>query len=336
MQVTADPAGTRDDTTTPVAVQETRPVRLLVPRERRDEYYLSHYDTLRASDLGITRHTTDAEIDEILNGPGAVGNRKGLLRLRDGLRHPRDVQEAVAWGYRVPNWLDPLDLANADELGITGKTSDAELKTMLDDARELLDEDGNPTGETPEQYLRRLRDARRDARGENEQEIDPDPKKRLGWWWVYDPELVETRQQREERMLADERLVDMRGFAAAIVRQFTTVKDIKHSGDTATKVVKNPVHRRRLARTYVENKAARTVAEAEAKLLKEAQQDILKALPAPHMRAGNSNLWTLATAFADGYARTRLNEWYEFNKILQTGRPKGSRTVNRRPKAAQS
>lgn len=341
MQATAEPAGTRDDASPPAAAEETRPVRMLVPQEPRDEYYMSKEDTLRASDLGITRHTTDMQLTtlipvaaEMLRIAEIPENAFAyVLRLRNALRQPRCVQEAIDWGYRVPNWMDPLDIANADELGISEKTTDAQLAALVDRARDLVDE-----GETPEQYVRRLRDTRRhadslrEADAENAQEVNFDPKKRLGWWVVYDPENVETREERRARYLGDNRLVDMRGFAAAILRAYATVKDDKHDGDNARRMINQPAFRRGHARTYVKAGAAATIAEAEAKLIGQAQKDALKAPPPRRMKAGSSDLWYLSDAFIDGRDRSRLDEWYEFHQIKQTGRPKGS--VSKRPKAA--
>lgn len=350
MQATAHLAGTRDDA--PATTEETRPVRILVPQERRDEYYLSPEDTLRASDLGITRHTSDTQIDAIMADTGAaqfVGYRDNLIRMRDALCHPRDVAEAVRWGFHVPNWLDPGDLAIADdllersaELGISGErphhraitenTTDERLAEMAGAAAVVLEDHG--ADEDPMVFLHRIRDARRTAMIENGQEISHDVKKRLGWWWVYDPERVETQAQRKDRYLSDERLIDMRGYAAVNLRQYTTIKDLKFEGDNARKMIENAAFRRGIARTYVDAGAFTTMAEAEAHLIAEAEPLVLKALPPREFRAGQSDLWRMRVAFADGHERTRLDEWYSFHPIKQTGRPTGSRTKNRRPKAA--
>lgn len=272
MQVTAHPTGT---TRQAPATVETRPVRLLVPTLRRGTYFLSLEDTLRASDLGITRHTTNVELRAMVSkaDPSEAASTKAYLnKLRDGLRHPRDIDEAREWGFHVP--------VNEQE---------------------------------------------------NSEELDPDPRKRLGWWWVYDPTRGETREQREERYLADQRLVDMKGYARVICRAYVTVKDrhgksvhfrkvISDEGGYRTDMVSRIVaNAHQLGVTTVTAKAV------ENELLTKARKGILKAMPNPADRAGQSNLWTVAQAIRDGRNQTRLDFWYEFNKISQSGRPRGSK-----------
>lgn len=257
--------------------EETRPVRLLVPTRRRSDYWLSHEDTLRASDLGITRHTTDDELEQIVTEFGQtefVTYRDDLFRLRDGLRVPRDVAEARAWGFDVP---------------ITA--------------------------------------------AENAEELSDDTRKRLGWWWVYDPNRTETRQQRRQRYLADQRLVDMKGFARVVCRAYITVKDRKFESDNIRKVLDDVEYRRDLAATIAQENPAVTAAQAEQKLLAKAREDVLKAMPPRRDRAGQSDQWSVADAARYGRDTERLDEWYEYNKIKQTGRPLGAKTRNRRTKA---
>jgi hypothetical protein len=275
MTTAADQAGTRTDAPADT-VQETRPVRILVPTLRRNDYWLPPNDTLRASDLGITRHTTDDEMisaAQILRDNLPAGFTENPLdyvrRIRDALRIPRDIADARDWGLDVPE-------------------------------------------------------------NENVAELDPNPAKHLGWWWVYDHSRTETREQREARYLADNRIVDMRGFAAAVCRKYATVKFWKFVSDQARRIL-NPQD------TTLDTLSAAsateqgiTVDQARALLLAKARKDILKATPVPQVIAGQSALWPVSATIKYGRDTARLTWWYEFDTITATGRPVGSKT---RPKA---
>lgn len=285
MQVTAHPTGTPTEAPTS---QETRPVRLLVPTRRRSDYWLSPEDTLRASDLGITRDTTDDELTTKIRDARKMLVRAStddaanyLRRIRNALCHPRDIAEARAWGYDVP------------------------ITTH-----------------------------------ENHQELDPEPTKRLGWWWVYSPDHVETREDREARYLADHRLIDAKGGGRVWCRSYVTVKDFKFDSERNRRILGEPDFRRELALGVAEEvpdltpeQVQQYAKQVEESLVKHARRGILKALPAPRDRAGQSDLWWIADMIKSGRDLERLDEWYEYNKVKQTGRPKGSKT---RPKAATS
>lgn len=268
--------------TAPATEVATRPMRLLVPTERRDDFFLSYEDTLRASDLGITRHTTDAELDQLRSEAEYVLGLAGLTeepsfwlcRIRDALRHPRDIAEARAWGFTVPH-------------------------------------------------------------GENKEEFSEDPRRRLGWWWVYDPERVETRAQRQARYEADHRLIDMKGYARCTLRAYITTKDRKVRSDAIRRILEDPAYRAEKVAVYVEHNPDLTAEKADEMLLAEARQDILKAMPRRRDRGGQSDRWYVADALKDGNDNERLNEWYEFNAIRQTGRPLGAKTRNRRMKKTE-
>lgn len=101
---------------------ETRRVRMLVPTRRKSEMFLDNDDdVLRASDLGITRFTTDEDLANLAGQPELaefITSAVDLRRLRDALAQPRDITEARAWGYIVPvnehenseeELADPLD-----------------------------------------------------------------------------------------------------------------------------------------------------------------------------------------------------------------------------------
>jgi len=270
-----------------VADVETRPMRLLVPTERLDDYFLSHEDTLRASDLGITRHTTDDELDQLIGRAKQALSLAGmteqpsfwLYRIRDALRHPRDIDEARAWGFAVP-----VD--------------------------------------------------------ENKEEFDPDMSS-LGWWWVYDPIRVETREQRKARYLADKRLIDMRGYARVTLRAYITTKDRKVRSDGWRRFLAgNDRYRAEQAFAFIMKMKAKdpdfdlNTEQAVELLLTRAKKGILKAMPPRRDRAGQSDVWWVSDAIEDGNGNERLDEWYEFSAIKQTGRPKGARTRKRRTKAA--
>lgn len=253
----------------------TWPVRLLVPTQRLSDYWLSLPDTLRASDLGITRHTTDQQLDAIVADVGQTSfaaYRDDLLRLRDALRHPRDIAEAREWGFDIP-------------------------------------------------------------RKENAEEFAPNPRKRLGWWWVYDPNRTETLEQRGARYLSDERVIDMRGFARVVGRAYITIKDLKFEGDNVRVLLENPAHLDEMARAAAGDETVITVDDAKATMTLKAREDVLKALPPRRGRAGQSDLWWVCDAIKFGRLTGRLGESYARNNIKQTGRPRGARTRNRRTDA---
>jgi hypothetical protein len=273
MLATADPTGGRN-TAPATTTQEKRPVRLLVPTRRRSDYWLPLEDTLRASDLGITRHTTDAELEALVAEYGQtsfVTYRDDLYRLRDALRIPRDIAEARAWGFTVPE-------------------------------------------------------------DENEEESHDDPRRRLGWWWVYDPIRTETREERRDRYRSDRRMIDTKGFARAICRAYITTKDLKAKSDHFRKVVDDAAYRTDLVRTILAANPSTTAQHVEQSLLAEANDFLLKAMPPRRDRAGQSDQWHVSDALDNGRLTGRLNEWYEHESIKQTGRPRGSKTRNRRTK----
>jgi hypothetical protein len=277
LATTADTAGIPIPATD---ASETRPVRLLVPTVRRNDYWLSPEDTLRASDLGVTRHTSDEELDGLVDAAAdllvAVSSEDPatwLRRIRDMLRSPRDIAEAHQWGFIVP-------------------------------------------------------------REENIQEFDTNARKRLGWWMVYDPKHTETRAQRRARYLADQRLIDMKGFARVLGRAYITVKDLKFEADEIRRILENEEYRLEKA-AELATELGVSVEEAAAQLRAKADEDILKAMPVRRDRAGQSDLWFVSDAMRNGRDNTRLDEWYERNTIRQSGRPKGSRTKNRRAPAAK-
>ncbi len=272
MLATTNPVGAHRDA--PTATGETRPMRLLVPHERRTNYWLSMPDTLRASDLGITRATTDEQLLSIpadqVTGVSAQEAASYLIGIRDALRQPRDVAEAREWGFLVPD-------------------------------------------------------------DENKEEFSDDPRKRLGWWWVYDTSRMETQQQRERRYLSDTRLVDMHGFARVICRSYATVKEAKGEADRVRRIL-DP------ADTYLDDVVAFanehdptvSVEVARQRLLTKAKEDALTVVPERRDRYSKSDHWHVLDAARFGRDNKFLDDWYEFNRRKSTGRPKGSRTRNRR------
>jgi hypothetical protein len=323
MQDTAQPTGTRAETpagrVSQPTGQETRPVRLLVPTVRRSDYWLPLEDTLRASDLGVTRHTTDLELLPLIE-PAAT-----LL--------------AGAASSSKNFWARYWKANDRGQLNITAETTPAELTEIA--ARVFA---AVPI-ENPAAYLFRIRDALRHPRDiaeaidwgydvpitdvENKEETSDDPKRRLGWWWVYDPERVETRQQREARYLGDQRLIDMKGVARLWCRAYITVKDFKVEGDQHRKVINNTDNlRTELAQSVAEEQGI-PVDVVEAAMIRAAEQELLKAMCPRRDRAGQSDLWWVCDALKNGRDLGRLTEWYEYNKIKQTGRPKGSKTRTR-------
>lgn len=330
MQATADGAGTLTGT----IHTERRPVRLLVPTERRTIWYVPQEDTLRAADLDLSRDTDDGQLARMVPGARKMLKTAGLTedpeaylrRIRDGLRHPRDIAEARAWGMVVPE-------------------------------------------------------------EQNVEEFDPRPTRRTGWWWVLDPTRTETRDEREARLLADTRLLDMKGVARVWQRKYITVKDFKVESERVRRMLREPSFLRaeaikRLAkgkgvhgdispvstlaplraitalRTDIDAAdvavfpdgvdvqelvdpygVACDLADVEATMADElayARKFVHKAMPPRRARAGQSDVWYVGDACQTGRDTTRLTEWYEFNTVRQTGRPPGSRTRNRRPHAAKT
>jgi hypothetical protein len=275
-------------TDAPDAHTTTQPVRMLVPTTRRSHLFLPEPDTLRASDLGITRHTTDEELDTIaadleLAGDQAVTFMTGrggtladnLHRLRDALAQPRDIDEAEEWGLHIPitEW-------------------------------------------------------------ENAEEENPNPNKRLGWWWVYDLNRRETRQQRRARYQLDHRLVDTKGLARLLCRAYHTTKGLKASAAWARGILDDVDFRTEEAGRYSDKNPhlALSTEDAARELVAKATKMLLKATAAPVERAGQSDLFDVWASLDAGRVSELLNEWYAYNRKKQTGRPKGSRT--RRPVTA--
>jgi hypothetical protein len=283
MQATADGTGKLTD----AVHDERRLVRLLVPKERRTIWYVPQEDTLRAADLGLTRHTDDGALmrmvrscAKMLNAAGMTEDSEAYLRrIRDGLRHPRDFTEARDWGMVFP-------------------------------------------------------------KDQNAEEFGPDSAKRTGWYWVLDPGRYETRDEREARLLADTRMVDMKGAARILQRKYITVKDFKVESDRVRRMLRDPGFLREEAAKKVERQARKgIVLSLEAAVdgeLAYARKFVHKAMPPRRDRNGQSDVWYVSDMCRVGRATTRLDEWYEFNVVLQTGRPPGSRTQNRRPHAAAS
>lgn len=271
--------------------QATRPVRMLVRTERRGHLFLPERDTLAASDVGVNRHTTDADISEMtaeLLGDSewfptwtdqqtrAEKIYAELRRLRDGLAQPRDIDEAREWGLYVPH-----------------------------------------------------------TRNENWQEFLPDAKaaQRLGWWFVYDLERRETRAQRAARYLADRRLIDTKGLSRIQCRSYPTMKSLKAHTDNARVTLDTPAILDGLVDTFIQANPAMGAAEAREILVAESRQLVYKGTPRPVDKAGQSDLFLVCDGFSNGADTTRLDEWFHYRTLPQTGRPRGSRN---RPKAATS
>lgn len=175
---------------------------------------------------------------------------------------------------------------------------------------------------------------------ENAEEFLDNPSKRLGWFWVYDDTRLETCEERRARYLADHRIIDMKGFARVICRSYALVKDMKFESDGVRAILRGLGV---LDGADLEDKArvtalAETLAShaqidldtARARLLAQANEDILKATPAARDRVGQSDLWYVSDAIPFGRRSGRLDEWYSRATIKQTGRPPGSRTKNRK------
>jgi hypothetical protein len=117
MQATADGTGS---TITDTVSEERRPVRLLVPKRRGSTWYVPEEDTLRAYDLGLTRDTDDAQLPSMLRSTREMlrtahiteDAETYLRRIRDGLRNPRDVDEAREWGMLVPEDINKEEFSD--------------------------------------------------------------------------------------------------------------------------------------------------------------------------------------------------------------------------------
>lgn len=322
---TVDPAARGN---APATEAETRPMRLFVPTERRSDYWLPLEDTLRASDLGITRQTTDEELNELVDQAREMLTSAGLTedpsfwmyRIRDALRHPRDIIEAREWGFRIPR--------RGENEGELFPEERAELEEQLAAAEREVARCRDLPGQLPTAVKERLVAAEADVK-----RIKAALKRLLNWWWAYDPERVETREQRRARYMSDHRLIDMKGYARAVLRAYITVKDRKVKSDAVRRILEEAEHRREQAILFARHNTAFTVEQAEEYLLAEARKDILKATPKRRDRAGQSDLWFVSDALHDGRDNERLSEWYEFSKIKQTGRPRGSKTRKRRTPA---
>jgi hypothetical protein len=276
MQASAAGAGTIPG----VGSTERRPVRLLVPKARTTMWYVPEVDTLRAYDLGLTRDTDDGELAgmirpaaQMLRSAGLTEDPEAYLRrIRDGLRHPRDVEEAYAWDMIVPE-------------------------------------------------------------DQNKEEFEADPRKRTGWYWVLDPTRSETQPERQARLLADRRMIDMKGAARILQRTYITTKDHKVESDRVRKVLRDPEFLRAEALKRVERALAKDIHldidTAVAEELAYAKKFVVKAMPARRARHGQSDVWYVSDICETGRATTRLDEWYEYNRVRQTGRPVGSRTRRR-------
>lgn len=164
---------------------------------------------------------------------------------------------------------------------------------------------------------------------ENAEEWLPNETRRLGWFWATDPRLTpETRQERHERLTADDRLIDMKGFARVVSRSYPLVKDYKFKSDAVRDILEKPEYLTWLAEQQMgEGEDIETV---KARLLADAQVKILKAMPPRRDRIGQSSLWWVSDALAYARRRGMVDEWYEKARIRQTGRPVGSKTKHRR------
>jgi hypothetical protein len=280
MQATATTTEATSPGTTTV---ERRPVRLLVPTVRRTVWHVPEQDTLIAAEVGLTRHTDDNDLThmirpamKLLDGHTKQDAEAYLRRIRDGLRHPRSIDDARTWGMIIPE-------------------------------------------------------------DQNAEEFSDKEKNRTGWWWVLDPTRTETQVERKARMLADHRLIPMKGVARIWMRSYFTVKDFKVDGDRSRRLITDPDFlREQAAKRIAIGKGIGTDLEATiADELAKARRFVIKALPPRRDRIAESDVWYVADGCTSGRDTTRLDDWYEFNKVSQSGRPPGSKTRNHnRPRAA--
>lgn len=183
-------------------------------------------------------------------------------------------------------------------------------------------------------------------REENIQEFDPDPRKHLGWFWAYDDSRFETCDERRARYLGDAnvevdpitrlrqgdakhlgdiRLLDMKGFARAVCRSYATVKDLKFEADAIRLILTDEDHLDMLVAAGQGDHET-----IKARLLAQANDDILTAHPFARVHGGQSGMWYVSDALYAGRRRGHLDEWYEMDVIKATGRPVGSRTKHRK------
>lgn len=321
MLATANPVDAHNSATTPTPGQ-TRPVRLLVPTVRRSDYWLTAEDTLRASDLGVTRDTTDEQLREIVN-TGTTD--RPLTYLITGDTTAEQFREIVNTAANDSTETAPITAA--EWLLATYGTTDQAL-TYLIGIRDGL------------RIPRDVAEARAWGftvpRDENKQEFSADPRKHLHWWWVYDPTRTETLAQREARYYNDNRIIDMKGFARVLCRAYITIKDLKFEADEVRRILdpNRTEHLDELAAAVVQYGNGITLEQARESLLDKAREDVLDAMPERRDVAGQSDLWHVADAIRYGRRTGRLDQWYEYASIKQTGRPKGSKT-RRRKTAAQ-
>lgn len=218
----------------------------------------------------------------------------------------------------------------AADLGITRDTTDTELRSI---ARTL-------PGADQLAMVRRLRQGLNTPRDVDEardwgytvpvsKHENSDPT--ATWWWCYHPDQHETRTERSDRYLADERLVDIRGMAALLGRERTTIRDWKVATDFARDVIAN----RRDARTRAMERFRKDNPNYPGDdtallslLLSKARKDVDKGTPLPFGRAGQSDFFTVASVLETGRLRKKLNQWFEYATVKQTGRPPGSTTRN--------
>lgn len=60
---------------------------------------------------------------------------------------------------------------------------------------------------------------------------DPSRRAEDRWYWVDDPTRTETGSERHERLLRDNRTIEMHGVAVVVERKYVTVKDMRHKAD---------------------------------------------------------------------------------------------------------
>lgn len=242
-------------------------------------------------------------------------------------------------------YLPEPDTLRAHDLGISRNTTDDELLTILEDLGDA--HDTVFPGIAADAVLAEmtwLRDCLAQPRdiaearewgfiipiNELENWQEEDPRQELGWWWVYDPDRRETRDQRRARYMRDRRLVDTKGLARILCRAYPSIKSLKSVTEAARMSLENPEQLHGLAETFIEQNPDLTIEEATAILRADAEKVVSKGTPRIAFSYPKVDLYYASDAFRNGNATTRLNSWYEFNKLHQTGRPPGSRTTKPR------